>query len=87
MSKKKELIEGDSVGYIDLQLSSSEIRDLINVLAFAVDTTKFIYDQEMIKGTWKAAAKYNTTNQKACDLLELIIKASRIGYTDIDKMH
>lgn len=74
-----KMMDAVSEGYIDLQLSVNETRELISILNFTITSSKLLADQEMVKGTYKGATQMNRFAHNANKLLEIVIANAQIG--------
>ena len=83
----KNIMESATNGYLDLQLSVDEVKELMAILQFTITAGKIMSDQEMIKGTYKGAAKMNNYVHHAARLLEVVVAAAQIGYTPDDPIN
>lgn len=79
-----ELIESNREGFLDIQLTVDEVKELMSVLEFTIRTSKVLSDTEMVKGTFKGAAKMNAYCTSAQKLLEVVMATAKIGYVDPD---
>lgn len=74
-----KMMEAATDGYIDLQLTPDETKELMAILNFSVTASRLLADQEMVKGTYKGAAQMNRITHNAQKLLEIVTVNAQIG--------